>query len=154
MASRASRRFALFATEPAVAAAAVSRDWRSGFLDEEYDIPLAAFDSLQSVARHSDQMGNVYRRERIGAAHFQPISGRQGFEGLAGLERRKGAVQSRQIELVDGHVPACADGSRSVNRHAGDRIAVSAQARVRQKADRLAGLHLALGYEKGGDRDD
>ena len=34
-------------------------NWRCGFLDEEHDIFLATFDHLQSVARHSDKMGNI-----------------------------------------------------------------------------------------------
>ena len=52
---------------------------RCGFLGEEHDIFLATFDQLQSVARHSDKMGNIDHCERIGTANFQVIAGRQGL---------------------------------------------------------------------------
>ncbi len=73
------------------------------FFDPEDDVVLAALDRLQPVAAYSDQMRNVDDRERVCAAHFQPVSRRQGFQSLARLERRKRAFQSRQIQLGDGH---------------------------------------------------
>jgi hypothetical protein len=73
------------------------------FLDAEHRIALAALDGLQAVAERSNQMGNVDQRERVGAAHFQPLARSQGFEGFARLERGKGTFQSRQIQFGDSH---------------------------------------------------
>jgi hypothetical protein len=79
-----------------------SRGW-GGFFDAEDDVVLATLDRLQPVARHSDQMGDVDLRQRVGAAHFKPIARRQGSQGLARLERRKRAFQPGQIQFSDGH---------------------------------------------------
>ena len=100
---------------PAGAPSIRRRLWRGRqLLDVEHDVVFAAFNDLQPVAGRPDEMGNVDRRERIGAAHFQPVAWRERFQGLADFQRRKRALQSRQIQPGEGHGPTCADRSRRV----------------------------------------
>jgi hypothetical protein len=88
----------------------------NSFLDAEQGMALVALDDLQTVAGNPDQMGNVDECKRVRAAHFQKIARRQEFEGFARLQRRKGALQSRQIQLRDGHGSTCAKRWPPVNR--------------------------------------
>jgi hypothetical protein len=88
----------------------------NSLLDTEHGMALAALDDLQTVADHPDQMGNVDQRKRVRAAHFQKIARRQALEGFARLERGKGTLQSRQIQLRESHGSTCAEGWPPVNR--------------------------------------
>jgi hypothetical protein len=88
----------------------------NSLLDAEHGMALAALDDLQTVADNPDQMGNIDHRKGVGAAHFQKIARRQRTEGFAGPEHGKWTLQSRQIQLREGHGSTCAERWAPVNR--------------------------------------
>ena len=106
-------------------------------------------------------MGNINHSKRIGAAHFQPIARRQGFQRFARLERRERAFQSRQIQLGDSHGSTCADRSLPVNRDGRRQrprrrlVASQKAATVTIEASGVPGILLAGGLAQrmgGGDK--
>jgi hypothetical protein len=71
--------------------------------DQKYDglaVLLGIFDNVSGVV---DEMGNVDRRHRIGAANLKPVPWLDRAQGFARLQRRQRALQTSQIKLGRRH---------------------------------------------------
>ena len=85
------------------------------FFNHEHDSVVRTFRDLDLVAGFADQIGDIDDRQRIGAANFQEIAGRERFQGFARLQCRQRTFETSEVELGGGHVPNMAKGCRIVN---------------------------------------
>ena len=126
------RRFAPMAAagRPSIRQASLPARVRADFSMRNTIYALAALDRLQRSPVEPDQMRNVDLRERIGAAHFQPIAGRERFQGLADLQAPEEGIS----------VPDRSSLMTAMARHARIVRAASSSRRARK----VAGVTLKL----------
>ena len=88
---------------------------RSAFGDDEDDPPVRLLLADDLIPGFPYEIGNIYARERIGAAHLQLLADRDALEGLARLQGGQGAFEAREIKQGDSHGRNMAKELRQVN---------------------------------------
>ena len=91
-------------------------------LDHEHDAVAVALRRFKTIPYLIEQIGNIDDRQWVGALDLEPLARPQGFQRLAGLERRQRAFQPRQVELRHHGDSSCPTRRGIVNRRQGVRI--------------------------------
>lgn len=76
---------------------------RPTFRNEKSEVSIHLILPHDLIACFADEIGDIDRRERIGATHLQPFADIKTLEGLARLQHGQRAFEPRQIKQGDGH---------------------------------------------------
>src|SRR4029079_460594 len=80
-----------------------------------HDAALRALRDLDLVAGFADQIGDVDHRQRVGAMHFEEVTGCDRLQRLTRLQCRQRAFEAGEIELRRGHVSNMEKQAQIVN---------------------------------------